>query len=180
MENWGKGGPKSYYHPSHFLGGEDRPRDAQNNGPFPEAFWSAGVLSGSRPYLLGPCQVSCPALACRRAGSSPRCHPSISSSTHGRRTLWPSWGPEDLSLEQMELKMEKRESNIEEPYVQVWDGSSHLLFYCMTLCVWVFCQHACLGRWLSQQSACQTSPRTQVWSPSVHLKSQVQLCTPWR
>jgi hypothetical protein len=68
----------------------------------------------AEPYLLGPSQASCPALAGRTADRSPRCHQSINSSTPGPRSLWLSWGPEDLSLEQKELAKEKRETTEKE------------------------------------------------------------------
>lgn len=61
-------------------------------------------------HLLGPSQVSPPALDGRIAGSSPQCRQSISSSTHGRRNPWLSWGPVGLSLGPKELGKEKGEN----------------------------------------------------------------------
>lgn len=68
------------------------------------------VMFLAEPHLCGPSQASHPALAGRKADSSPRCRQSTSSSTPGPRSPWPSWGPVGLSLEQKELKR-KREKD---------------------------------------------------------------------
>lgn len=138
------GGP-ALANTKHFPGGGGAELLPESKRPFPEAFYSAAAaLSGPRPYLLGSCQMNCPALAYRTADSSPQCRQSISSSTHGLKSRWLSWVPGDLSLEQRELQEEKRESSTEELYVQKWDGRGHFLFYCMILCGGVFCLHVCL------------------------------------
>lgn len=130
---------------SHFPGGGVTELLPESERAFPEAFWLAATLSDPRPHLLGPCQMSCPALAYRIAGSSLRCRLSISSNTHALRSRWRSWVPGDLSLEQRELKKEKRENSPEELYVQEGDGVAtswfFVLFYVygcsVCLCVYV-------------------------------------------
>lgn len=130
---------------SHFPGGGGTELLPESERAFP-----AAALSGPRPYLLGPCQMSCPAPAYRTAGSSPRCHQNISSSIHALRSRWRSWVPGDLSLEQRALKKEERENSPEQLYVQEGGGvatSWFIVLFCVygcSVCMCVCVLYACL------------------------------------